>query len=100
MEQFINDIYTLLIEFIKNYLLYIIIISFILLYWLSYKFTNRSKAKLDSDVLNMEDSLICLHDDNSKRIAKLERQIKTLESAVHDRELEIKKLEKEVDSLK
>lgn len=100
MEQFFNDIYIFIMEFAEDYIFYIVVISFILMYWISYKFTNRSKAKRDSDMLNVEDSLIGLHDDNTKRIAKLERQVKSLETAVHDRELEIKKLEREVSSIK
>ena len=100
MEQFINDIYVLITNFAKEYILYLIVITFVVVYYFNYKFTNKSKVKLDSEVMNMEDSLISLHDDNSKRIDKLERQVKSLETLLHDKELEIKKLERTVDSLK
>ena len=100
MDQFLNDLYVLITNFAKEYILYLIVITFVVVYYFNYKFTNKSKVKLDSEVMNMEDSLISLHDDNSKRIDKLERQVKSLETLLHDKELEIKKLERTVDSLK
>jgi amino acid permease len=100
MDQFLNDLYVLITNFAKEYILYLIVITFVVVYYFNYKFTNKSKVKLDSEVMNMEDSLISLHDDNSKRIDKLEKQVKSLETLLHDKELEIKKLERTVDSLK
>lgn len=100
MDQFLNDLYVLITNFAKEYILYLIVITFVVVYYFNYKFTNKSKVKLDSEVMNMEDSLISLHDDNSKRIDKLEKQVKSLETLIHDKELEIKKLERTVDSLK